>query len=1181
MIKLTTHKVHFIRRVAALVFLLTFWIAAQARAAGGAIGHIVGLSGPGAKIIIAGTDYETEAAVEKEIKSGDTIVTPQGVTMSVLMNDGSTFKINENSRLSITGTPNPGVDGLDLEDGELLAELGDISGEMKTTTPSGVVAVRGTEFNIRASASETTLTLVQGQANFSNQHGSVDLGPNQQSKATPTSAPTPPVVVDPRFFIEWAANIESIGTSIEAPLVNPNRYVLEDMHKKLSTVATAPDASADDLVTFAGVLFDMGNTEDAIHYFKKALDIEPGHAEAVFGIGMAKIKNGQSEEASAFFNEHLEKAGENAPALFLLGAGLSLLKLNKLDDALASLEKSVAADPKLALAHVGVAVVALKRADRDKARAALQRALEESPNMYQATTRLAEIELSVNNFDEALELSRRAAEAQPFSPEAQATLAKVLFFKNEYAEAKRTAQRAVELNPFHSGAQNILAMIAVFEGQIRQAQQAALKAIALDQHNAPAHDVLARVYMLKRNRDGAIVHWERALEAEPNYVPARLHYAELMNAIHKAEKAEEILARALDIEPENDALISEMGRALELQHRFDEAGQYYVKAVELNPRRAKSHARLASFYMDRFKLQDALVAANNAVRVEPGNPVGYLALGLIHDELDNTESATINFKQALQLDPENAEARYRLGIILGEDRDRFFEALSEMRRAQLVEPTVITREELRDNRRVSGVVGSENYQDATLAATGYGFNRNLIFKLRFSDREENHHRIPGFHSYDEKLQHLSAGGNMEPESLDQGATLLLNYRPDYYNSYILSMDTGYTESGVPMKTALAGTFDKTQYTVFKYHRVDLNYRRIMGPKSALTVHFAKTNVNNFQQDFTVGQAEHTDTGSKYSEYEAMYETKFCKYCKLKIGMLTWSTSIMQEDVTDKTLDYSSWSRAATTQQRQRFTEEIYYANAEFEPRPRLRVQVRGEKTKQQTSGFRDTGEIAITYRLSPGAGVYWREGQSWHINAAESVRPSDAWTWLPRYESGSAGMRSLYREAGLDVRLTPSTFLRAVYYEQKRKTYTSTSGYTTPASRVDEDGVNISVEQQIGGLGNVNVSYTDRFLNDVYNNAPVPNEPLYMTNAGMHIFANRYLHFKYNYLCTSSYYQDATISYPTGGYDKSDLIVYYEPDISYRLFLHIDNMFKNAVPDSYSDTPQSIRKIRFGLDRWF
>ena len=76
-------------------------------AAAAPIGTVIGVSGEGAKIYVAGTDYAVDAAPGKKFNSGDTIVTPAGALVSVMMNDGSQIKINENSRATIRGKSNP------------------------------------------------------------------------------------------------------------------------------------------------------------------------------------------------------------------------------------------------------------------------------------------------------------------------------------------------------------------------------------------------------------------------------------------------------------------------------------------------------------------------------------------------------------------------------------------------------------------------------------------------------------------------------------------------------------------------------------------------------------------------------------------------------------------------------------------------------------------------------------------------------------------------------------------------------------------------------------------------------------------------------------------------------------------------------------------------------------------
>lgn len=1167
----------------AAALLIVFLICAPgAPASTAGIGTIIGISGQGAKVVVQGTDYEKDAAAGDTINSGDTIVTPAGCIVSILMADGSQFAVNENTRVTIRGRSNPGVEGVELDEGELWGEMADLGGELEVGTPSGVVAVRGTELNVKAGGAKTTVTMIQGDASFFNNYGSVELGAGMQSSATPTSAPTPPAMVDPRFFIEWTANVESIGASIELPLVSPNRYVLEDMLKEYEDKSLAIKAGADVFATLAGIYYDLGMYEDAEEYFNLALEKDGQNIDAVFGLGITMIQTGRSEEAITHYAKYLGAADNGSTDNYLTGLGLAHLKMNDLDEADTAFDKTLDEKGDTCIARVGKGVAAMKRADIQSAADNLKAARNAAENCYQADIMLAELDISLGNMNEALKLASDAAEKNSFSPAAHATLARVYFFRDNLREAKVAARRAVELDPFNSSARDTLAMVAVAEGQLRTAKSEALRAIALDKHNAHAHDVLAQVYMLKRRRAAAIIHWQRAIEAQPNYVPARLHLAQMYNTIHKPAEAEEHLRHALEIEPDNDALLAELGRANELKHEFDDAERLYREAIENNPQRATTHARLASYYLDRFKLQPALLAADEAIKANPGHYIGYYVKGLIHDELDNTESATFNYKQALRLNPDSAEARYRLGVILGEDRSRFFEALSEMRRAELIEPTVIVREELRDNTRVSTVHGDDSYHDYTVASTGYADNRNFIYKVRLSDTRTNYHTPPKNHEYDPNLGLLYAGGIPPNESLDQAATVLVNYRPDYYSSVILSLDSGLTREGYASRSGVSAAYDTTNYVNTNYRRSEINGRRIMGPKSALNAHISKTNSSEYRNKFTLYRVESTDFENDYTEYELMYETKYCKACWMNFGAAHWDSTIQQDNKTDKTLDYNSWSTSYSATDRADYRETILYTDHKFRINPYLNVKLRGEKSDHDAAGARDTGQVTITYRLNkPDVGLYYREGQRWYINAAESLRPAESWAYLGSFYTGVPGQRSHYREFSADAQITPTTYAKAVYYEKKRKTYSQSSGFNTVDSRRDEEGYNAVIEQQLGPDASLHFDYTERDLIDPLNRAVVTDEPLYIAEAGLHYFINSKWHTRLAHHQQSSYYTSATPAGYADGYGKTDLLLYFEPDMKQRYFLHLDNLFTSDIADTRTGLYDDGITIRVGGDHWF
>lgn len=1142
------------------------------------IGTIIGVSGTGAKVVIAGTDHQVDATPQKKLHEGDTIITPKGAIVSILMADSSEVKVNQLSRLKIekkNGERAP----LALHKGGAWAKVSSAEQKFEVRTPTAVAGVRGTELNISVDDGEqkSTLTIIEGEASFSNEYGSVDVGSGQQSSAVPGQAPSTPIQVDTRFFIEWTADVEAIGAAIETPLVSPNRYVLQDLLPSATEKVMGKSPGADDYAYLASIYYDLGDFEIAEKYFNRAMEKEMT-VKTVYGWGITLVRLGRSEEAAEFFRKALEKK-KDVPE-YNTGLGLALLKHNDVAGASAAFDAALSADPASCLSLTGKSIIAMRSASFDEAGEYLKKATGLEKRCFQAESKLAELKLSMNDIDGALAIARETADVQTFSPGAQATLAKILFFKGDYPEAKKAAAAAVELDEFHSEAHDVLAMIAVGEGQINTAVREALAAIALDPNNAHAHDVLATAYMLKRKRDGAIVHWERAVEVQPDFVPAHLNISRLFNTIYKPEKAEEHARAALKVDPENDRALGELGRSMELQRRFPEAEESYKKAIDINPKYAKTHARLATFYMDRFDLKKALQEANKAVVVEPYNPAGYVASGLIHDELDNTESARLNYTAALKLNPDDAEARYRLGIILGQENGRAYEALSEMRRAELLEPTVIVREDLRDNVRFSSIVGDDNYFNNTLAATGYGFNRNMIFKLRLSGTKDDYSRKPEFPGYDDILNSTPVSPD-ENSAFGRSLTFLLNYRPDYYQSFIMLFDSDDSGEGWP-----GSALNRMKYKFSGYKRVELNYRKILGPKSSYTLHVGHTGTRSDSLDYYTAAGGALSFSNKdylkyrYTEFEAMYETKYCKFCITKVGASLWDTNTRNLRYNFMSPDNITWTKVLSSAAKEGGREQIFYVDNEFTPIERLKVKVSGEKVDRNHVGARDTGEFTILYGLKkPAIGIYYREGQKWYLVSAEGLRPADSYAYLQRYDEGIPG-RYMYRELAFDGKITNSTYFRTTFYEQKRKSYTLASNYHTVASQVDEEGRVFNLEQQLGGRANINFKYTSRDLINPAGNTVVPMEPLYSSETGLHWFMGRKWHSRFTHTAGSSFL-DSTGTRYVSGYNTSDLLLYFEPGIKQRFYLQVGNLFGQDIPDMRNAIEDDSSSFKLGADIWF
>lgn len=133
------------------------------------------------------------ASLGQRLVSGDLVITSANTRAAIrFTDDGSLIRLNPGSRLQVRSEGDRGAQTktLELEFGELWARVSPQNGRsFQVQTPSGVAAVKGTEFVVRVDANGVTTVLTfEGAVDFFNGAGTVSVEAGRQTTAANTNA---------------------------------------------------------------------------------------------------------------------------------------------------------------------------------------------------------------------------------------------------------------------------------------------------------------------------------------------------------------------------------------------------------------------------------------------------------------------------------------------------------------------------------------------------------------------------------------------------------------------------------------------------------------------------------------------------------------------------------------------------------------------------------------------------------------------------------------------------------------------------------------------------------------------------------------------------------------------------------------------------------------------------------
>jgi protein O-GlcNAc transferase len=215
-----------------------------------------------------------------------------------------------------------------------------------------------------------------------------------------------------------------------------------------------------------------GRLERAEALYRKALERDPGHAEALHLLGVVAYQRGDFEAAITLIERALPEVSDLPEAH--LNLGNALLKADRLAEAVDSYRRAIALDPDYGMAHANLAGALNDRGLYEAGLESSRRAIELIPDFLGAHVNCAVALLGLERFAEAEAPLRRSVELAPDKPEAHRDLGEVLALIGRFDEAEISFRRALAINPrfvpAHLGLGNVLktrgklsAAIACFE----------------------------------------------------------------------------------------------------------------------------------------------------------------------------------------------------------------------------------------------------------------------------------------------------------------------------------------------------------------------------------------------------------------------------------------------------------------------------------------------------------------------------------------------------------------------------------------------------------------------------------------------------------------------------------------------------------------------------------------------
>jgi Flp pilus assembly protein TadD len=575
--------------------------------------------------------------IHQDLLAGDELRTNALGSLAVLFADNTQVRLGRNTTLVVKEI-NPGADSLfSLESGSIWARAERGGEGLVIETPAAAAAIRGTDWTMTVVGDRTSLTVLEGKVELSNQFGSVTVVPGEAASAAIGRAPTKTVIVAPddrEQMLFYLSLRDSFLILPASPLSS------REMREERARIAEIPEAArtGEQWLTLAEVVLSYDGraaakkAADQARAFRLApiqrarLDLvdamiaasEKRYADAIPLFSRAAPRLSGSRKAMADYGGYFSRAlvdpnrieqppgGEASGPAGAIAAAWTAGFLQDIPAAIKIVrraEQRYPNDPTLPAIRAQLAILA---DDRPQAEEAIARSLKLDPDDPTALEARARYRVVVqSDLEGALADATRASELMPGSTSVWNLLGLVLSAREADREAEAAFLKGVELDPQDPLARANLALLYLDQGRVAEAKAEIDTAMAED----PSFDIglvaRGRYYIETNEMDKAVQDLLAASTANPTYAQVLLLLAAAYYEKGDKEPAEQALENANRLDPNDPVTASAEVAIASNEYDSDRAIRAAQEALKRARARGGDYAALSASRDQGSTLNDA------------------------------------------------------------------------------------------------------------------------------------------------------------------------------------------------------------------------------------------------------------------------------------------------------------------------------------------------------------------------------------------------------------------------------------------------------------------------------------------------------------------------------------------------------------------------------------------------
>jgi tetratricopeptide (TPR) repeat protein len=411
-----------------------------------------------------------------------------------------------------------------------------------------------------------------------------------------------------------------------------------------------------------------GNTMEAEKDFQKALELDPGSARAMAGLGLVALDNGDMAKAEAQGRAALEKDDDEWLAHYVM-ARVFLARGDK-NRAFEHIEKGKKKKGRLEDADLFESAVAmLARADHDIERAenGFIKARGMAQNTVEHIMNLADHYEETEQWGNAVNLFRALGPAAENSAKLSYRMGRAMEHQQRYQEAFQQYQKAVVLDSTYAPALGAMGHLLLLDSR-RTAQALVFleKAVAIRPTFQNRLDLGLALTRLGR-ADEAVPHLKAANEENDDPTSRAALALAYVNSKDHADQGLAMFEGDIDVRLEASADdMVDVGRAYISKKEYAAARKWLDMALEKEPGHVEAQYRIAYIDLINKDYEAAIKGIEAKLKADPRNASAWSRLGIAQQGSGNLPEAIKAYRRAAELSPKTARLWNQLAAALSQ-----------------------------------------------------------------------------------------------------------------------------------------------------------------------------------------------------------------------------------------------------------------------------------------------------------------------------------------------------------------------------------------------------------------------------------------------------------------------------------------------------------------------------------